>query len=324
MREILYLDTDFLHSFLAQTNGGLPTDYTNEFEESSFENLEQMQGHQSKNFTELEGKSGKFSIPTIVETPEGGIKLHFEPGKYSAEKTFWQESDVGRELISKKLHDNSLIEFERYLEENSSLTQLTVIDDEKGYVLIESSFELIDLNTFEIAFSEGMVDMQVKEMKSLKDNELTEINQDSKLTSKEQKQQRDEVNKIFNAESKKVSEEFTEYREILGMLKKFMPSNVFIKTTNAIAPLKENFLRENRNMMLFKYGNRYDGAKVKVLAKITRKLEKKGEPNSFNEKDAIRESIEVFKGATDEMLIEHLNLVQNGDFVVNPIAVYFE
>ncbi|MFG6120897.1 DUF6414 family protein [Thalassobacillus sp. B23F22_16] len=325
MREIIYLDTDFLHSFLAQTQGGLPTDYTRENEEYTQEDLQRTSGYQSNNYTEMEGKTGKFNIPTILETPEGALKLHFEPGKYSSENTFWSESDLGRELISKKLHDNSIIEFENYLLNEGKVTETKVVSGDETYIKVNSSFELIDFNTFNTTFSEDMVYTMNKEIEKEKNAKLREINQNDGLTKQQKKDHRDEVNRIAEESKKKNEVDFKDYRETLGFLKEFLPSNFFLKTPNSLAPLKEEYLRESRNQLLFKYGNNEDGAKVTMIGKVTRKVHCNEDYTEIAEdRKAVSQMSYIWKSLVDDMLVNHLGIIEDGDFVVNPIAIYFE
>ncbi|RKJ13105.1 hypothetical protein D7X33_48870, partial [Butyricicoccus sp. 1XD8-22] len=198
---------------IAQVSGGLPTLTSTETHEESTNQINQEQGYQSKGYTELEVNSGKISIPTFVKTPEGRLIIHLEPGKFSSETSFWRESDIGKEIISKQLHDNALNEFEKYLSDNKLITQVDYISDETGYVELDSTFEFIDLNIFEAAFSEQMVDLMIREAEKEKNAKLTKINQSGQDKAL-QKQLRDEITKEFNNFKKETEKDFPSYAEM--------------------------------------------------------------------------------------------------------------
>lgn len=120
MKELVYLDTSILHSFLAQTNSGLPVTVDAEYQESSTTSSQSLHSKEMAQSMALEGSTGFVNVG-IIKSPSG--KFNFGQTKKETEQqgVALTQLEAGREIISKKLHDNALMEFEKYLEETSKL-----------------------------------------------------------------------------------------------------------------------------------------------------------------------------------------------------------
>lgn len=143
MKEIIYLDTTTLHSYLAQTNGGLATNKSHEHSEQTNDSLESSQGYNGRNKAEVTVKSGEVEIPFIFKSPSGDIKLVLDPGKFSSEKSIMSQTEQGKEIISKQLHDNALEELEVILE-SKGLLSTTSTSKAGEFIKTSSTFKFLD------------------------------------------------------------------------------------------------------------------------------------------------------------------------------------
>lgn len=86
MKEIIYLDKNIIHSFLAQIEDGLRTSINRESSEEIKSGAESEEGYKRGNSFEGIFNTGKFSIPAIFETPSGNMKIRIQPGHLNQKK----------------------------------------------------------------------------------------------------------------------------------------------------------------------------------------------------------------------------------------------
>lgn len=315
MKEIIYLDTNFLHSFLAQYNGGLPTNKSREESEEQKDVSESSEGHKSASRTEITGKSGEIEIPFIVKTPSAQLKTVWQPGQTTEEKAIVSQTETAKEIITTQLHDNALEDFITFLSKETTFVsnETTVVGK---YKKITNDFKIIDFDyLFKIIQANKLSVFMFKESdeqyKSL-ENEIKHApnspeNRDLKKQFKEQYQE-------YTKQKEKQLEDLKYIEDILVYLKDILPNSSFILMDGIIAPLKDEFLREKGNELSFKYGIK-SNLKITLLGKVTSKFS----DFQFNEEDALLQIFQILNVA-----FEALDLIKKGDYIISPVAIYFE
>lgn len=325
MKEIIYLNTSILNSFIAQQFEGLPMQISTESQNQITESSEKSIGTDSKSFIEATGKTGKLNIPGLFETPSAELKARLQPGESTNEKMLLSEVEAGKEIISKQLHDNGLILFENFLEESGLLVEL--IDDEEDielgkYIKITSKFTLFDLQQFSNIFSEEYFDLFMNP-KNYPENILIEI---EKVKSKGLNKQREgeQIKKIQLKYEKEIEQQVTELKKMVktfNYVSKSLPSPSLIKVNQALAVLKKEFLREDFLTLSFNYNSDHSELNIVLLGKITGKLSNLEYPDlSSSSPHALLMDINKIIFA----LLGSLEFIQKDDYIISPIALYFE
>ncbi|PDO11561.1 MAG: hypothetical protein BLM47_00010 [Candidatus Reconcilbacillus cellulovorans] len=197
--------------------------------------------------------------------------------------------EAGKEIMSKQLHDNALDVLIDYLKENELLCITPSIEIEK-FVLCKSTFKIVDLEYLENITKREFHDI---------------LGFDKK-----------EVNKV-----KRVNFSINEFTKILKFTSEILPSRTFIKQENFILPLKKEYLREQPKEIIFKYNEK---SEVNMLGRVTRKI------NIACETNPVSENVENFFSVTTiiseviNMFLESSGIIKNGDYVVSPVAIFFE
>ncbi|MBO1515676.1 DUF6414 family protein [Metabacillus bambusae] len=319
MKEIIYLDTGMLHSYIAQHYDGLPTETSNERGEEVKDVNEQDHGYKSGTSIEARIKSGKFEIPAFIKTPEGEIKVRWQPGEFMSEKAVISQTETGKEIISKQLHDNALETFENYLENENILYDINDTDIEGKYVKLTSSFKIIDFNYLKKILQtdkliEFMFMKQDEELKSIKD-EVKAV-QEKQLKARQQALL-NQVSSDLNSKKAEMRGQFQFIEKSMDYLTDILPTNSFIVMENTIAPLKDDYLREKANELMFKYGTSSTNIYLTMVGKVTNKIDSIELPNF--DKDPFFSFPKILN-----MVLNPLGVVNEGDLIISPVAIYFE
>lgn len=314
MKEIIYLDTGVLHSYIAQQFDGLPTETSNERGEEINDINEKEYGHKSGTSLETKLKTGKFEIPVFLKTPEGELKLTLEPGRFSSEKAVMSQTETGKEIISKQLHDNAL---EKFISKNEFYS----IEDpniEGKLVQCVSEFKIIDFEYLKnILQTERLLELMFIEQ----EEKLKKMKSD---VDKASGQHKAILNAAFNKCSSELSNtkkmmrnQFEFIEKAISYLNDILPTESFIIMKNAIAPLKNEYLREKSKELMFKYGGASSSIQVTIVGKVTNKINNVDMPNM--EKDPLFEIPSMINA-----VLHPLGIINKGDLIISPIAIYFE
>ncbi|AMA72895.1 hypothetical protein ACH33_08515 [Aneurinibacillus sp. XH2] len=322
MKEIIYLDTDFLHSFLAQQNNGLPTEITKENFEEITDELQQQFGYNSRSQIEATLDTGRFEIPLIFNSPKGAIKGVFQPGTYSGEKVISTQTEAGKEIISTRLHDNALELFQKQLKEEKRL--FTIDSANVGdYIILKAQFNIIDFNyLLKMIQPEILGKIMVYKEKSTIESQLKilEMNYQTNKSPEIKQQIRKSQDNIKKLE-KQANVNTTNLKEVekaLKYLAEVLPYSSFLKIKNAVSPLKEKYLRESASELAFKYTVDENSLEITLLGKITSRV-KKVTTEEFAQDDIIN----GLSGLFYDILIP-FGIIEEGDLIISPVAIYFE
>ncbi|MBP1312356.1 hypothetical protein JOD82_005501 [Paenibacillus sp. 1182] len=298
MKEIIYLDTNFLNSFMAQTHRGLPSNSTHEQFEQDTRTDSSATKRQGTHDVTAQLNTGSVNIPFISVSPNGTVTYKYSANNQADEVFSLTQLEAGKEIISKQLHDNSLIEFENYLE-TINIETITNVNEPNlenlfgKYVKVSADFSIFDFDY----------------LKSIADpNALIEV----------MKQTNPHAQSGDVEETKKMFELIGSFIEYLGNI---LPTNLFLRQGLFISPLKKEHLRESSSELNFKYGG---GSKLQihVLAKATRVFEDLN-IDMFEGNSNLEQLSSMMSGVT-EMILKTVSAIKKGDIILSPVAIYFE
>lgn len=317
MKEIIYLDTDLIHSLLSQIHDGLPGETANERSQGIQEGTQSGTSGDSKFGSKVNISSGKMSVPLLFDTPEGKVELKLDLSKAWEESSAITQTEAGRELISKKLHDNALENLIQHLVEENMIQDINVAAD-NSFVKFNSSLQI-----FNLEYLSAILDPEL-----LPKIMFHEINE-------EFEKQKREAEKITNKHDKNVAlkklkeaygpveenikdakRDFDFLNSGLNFMDALLPTKTFGKFNNSFAYIKSDHLREDPKVLMFKYANQSTTTKATIIGKKIRKID-------VSEETPTNNSLFSAPLIIDNMLIE-MEVANKGDYLIAPIAIYFE
>lgn len=323
MKEIIYLDTNFLNSFLAQINNGLPTSTSREDSEEVKNTSEESSGHRSATSIEATFKSGEFEIPLILKSPSGEVKGVWRPGEFSEEKAIASQTEFAKEIITTQMHDNALEEFINYLDRTDTTLAVSDSRDIGTYINKTTNFKIFDFKylkkIMDVEALTRMIFYETEEQVNKFKLQLNSAPKDkrsgkeyqvfkSQLTATEEKLKK-------SKETFKNQLEFVQ--QALSYIDNISSCTTYLITDGFILPMKEEFLRERGSDLSFKYGST-SSIDISFIGKITGEI-----PNTNMGELNPEEMITRFHEMLYIVLIS-LNLIKKGDKIVSPVAIYFE
>jgi hypothetical protein len=326
MKELIYLDTNFLNSFIAQKEGGLPETKSYEAHDQEGKIQGNTQAIDSGHKLGVDGKSGNINVKGIFESPSGGANYVYNRGTVTTENVQMSELEAAKEIVSKKLHDNALADFESYLDEKNILKNILAFEDgvsNGSFIKIKSSFRLIDIEFLKNAFGQTLVDvMDAANKQEIEEKingiDLTDLNKGQKGSEKRRLQKENE------REQNGIKNNFAMVQEIFNYLSTVLPSDTLIKMGHFVAPLKIRFLRENADELNFKYGADNPEINITLLGKVSRRFENLVDPNIIAEETGAFEQVVDSMNEAIQHIFDLTNLIESGDYIVSPVAIYFE
>ena len=303
MKEILYLDNNLVNSFLAQENSGLIAKFVTSLQTNLTES--------ETNGNSL-GVNANVSVPLVSEISANGNTNNNSSTSYSK---------VNLELQEHALHDYALdlllarIETDKQTFEDGKIVKVNdsikVFDFSKLEVIMDK--KLITL--FDKNYQENMeIDEQIKEIQnkpSYKGNKQLYAQQIKDLKSTKHDE---EIN----------YENFNHARKIGIMGNALFPESCLIKVANLISICPKENLRIN-------------DATLSLYSETTRKFHclgiviyQRGDGHIKESEDGTIDQLspETIAASSQTMimdiLLDSFNLSAKGDYIIRPIAIYFE
>jgi hypothetical protein len=314
------MDTEFLNSFIAQTYDGLVTETSMESAEGVYEDSILEQGENSNSFIEGRFKTGELDIPLILKSPSGELVTRIQPGTYSSEKVTLSQTESGKEIISKKLHDNALSKFEDFLYENEILKEDNSTVVEGDFIKIKSEFQIVDFSYLEnIINPEKLTEFtHLESLENIK-------NVENQFKAAQKSELKNHLKNQLKLLKSKVDDEIKSFKEQLQIIKSaieyiqdILPSSSFIKMKNILLPLKEEFLRGSSKDIVFKYGGKNTNVDLTLVGKVTKKITETELPKFDNHFEFYQFSELI------NYVLSSMNILNKGDYIVSPISLYFE
>lgn len=322
LKEFIYLDTNYLHSFMAQTNSGLPTLTNSEYQESEQKTSSTGQTADSTHNIVGEVSLGEFDI-VFLKSPSAKAQYSYSNKRGNNTAISLTQLEAGKEIISKQLHDNALGEFEVYLEEHQKLKivdPLSLIDPGE-YVKVSGEFQIVDLSFYKRALSKTMINRFV--IKGIEDQiqlELEKIEMED-LIPAQKKLKSKEIRNFGDKKKQENQEMFEIISDVIDYIVDLLPAHSYIKVGNFAAPLKPEYLRESSDELSFKYGSN-SPIRITMIGKVTRvydNLISSGVDPGTN----IHAGMQLFSAAVEQFLMQ-TGLLKTGDLIVSPVAIFFE
>ncbi len=298
MKHFVYMNTDIINSYLSQINEGLLKSTVNEVADELATTKQDNSRPGKSSFT------SEFGFKPIMN-----LKFTEDKDVMNTTNTLSQ-TESGRELIEKILHDNSLEQFINYLEHNNLISN---IDNSKmgDYVILQDEFNIRDLDYLLNLMSDDFIDIMFQSSKE----EAIALIEHSKINTPNTqiKNMRKKLDEEFNKQIK----DMKNTRKIIDVARSIIPFSKYIICHNCIIPLTEKYLRDTTNNIRFTYSG-----KINIVGKYTSNLKDSlnREAKIRNEFDNVLQSID---GIIQALYKDTLGLDESMRIII-PIALYFE
>lgn len=305
MKDYIYIDTELLNSYLAQSFEGLPIKATNE--ETSLNSN-----------TESESSTFRGDVRVLP----AGIGTVFGGDIESSEASGLTEGQ--KEVLESAFHDYAVDLLIDSLSDSGNLTTSSKDIHVGDIIQITDTFTVLDfeyisnvtnLGSFEKFLNPNRdeiieIEKQINLLRKVKSKQF-----DKKISSLEKK--RDEILKSDELEAVSV---FNMIHDFSSFAEKLFPNTIILKTSNLLLLLDKHFLRNTISQ-------------INILANSKRKITVLG--TSISSIDSIwdgNKTIDDFKpeqiGSIPSMLsnivLSSFHLIKVDDLYIKPIAIYFE
>lgn len=290
MKRILYLDKEFMDSYLAQSREGLPGQhiFTNANKAIDAQAIDQP--------SVTHTVSGKVNGSLLAISGEGAYEREITT---ESQHNYSLAAEGATEAITLLPHDNALQDViklsgaeENHGKEIGSFI-ITCVDRPMIYDVMDIASRIDDDVIQFIA--EKTVDEQLKKLPPSNEHQTASFR---KNAIKEQ------VSSLKEARS---------YLEITCKLAQF---DVCVVMGDVIAPLKRQYMRTSTRDMAFKYDSR-----LYLFGQITKMQDSSSNNQSSNPVEVLND---LFNGVWPQAL-QQLKILPEGDYwVIDPMAVYFE
>lgn len=292
MKEIIYLDTNLVNSLLAQQNAGLVTKLVNENSESD----SNAEGGFDQTATSVSG-----GVSTLIRADVNHSAIENENYNIVFSRS-------NRNLIETALDDYSLDLLLQELEDNNLLKSSNFRDGDFVFIVGKLDFfdfeQLKNVSTFDeiedILPEYGEFKKLQSEYKRVKNN-----------TRKEQLKDEISHNGWNNLES---------IRSMSAYFERLFPSSNLAKISNTISVLPKEFMKvPTAQLGLMQLSER----QIKILGICSSTFDEQT-PSDLS---MMANSMEVLKKAPTAILtimLDSFGLVSSGDYLIRPIAIYYE
>ena len=287
MKESIYLDTIFVNSILAQMNKGLVTKLVNEDMETD---------SSSDSSTESTTSSGSMGISKIIAANTTHSELESETSQVVFSKS-------NKDLIETAIDDYSL---------DLLLNDLNYGDGD--VIQIEGELTTYDFKQLANASSLEEIEFLLPDYDEYKKNaaEYNRIKNKNKNILRA-----DELKKYL---SRNGWQNFDNLKNMSSYLDKLLPNTSIIKINDALCIVSDKLLRVQKSQLSFmQLGKR----KVKMLGICSSTIDERV-PSNFDSMANSQYLIRYAPTTIINIMLGSFNLINGGDHIVRPIAIYFE
>lgn len=296
LKEIIYLDTIFVNSILAQMNRGLVTKLVNEDMETD---------SSSDSSTESTTSSGSMGISKIIAANTTHSELESETSQVVFSKS-------NKDLIETAIDDYSLDLLLNDLKHNNSIINQNYGDGD--VIQIEGELTTYDFKQLANASSLEEIEFLLPNYDEYKKNaaEYNRIKKKNKNISRA-----DELKKYL---SRNGWQNFDNLKNMSSYLDKLLPNTSIIKINDALCIVSDKLLRVQKSQLSFmQLGKR----KVKMLGICSSTIDERV-PSNFDSMANSQYLIRYAPTTIINIMLGSFNLINDGDHIVRPIAIYFE
>lgn len=277
MKHYIYIDREILNSYISQIYGGILNKEKTE-KANTMEKEHHIETPEEKIKATVKG-----GLPGIIS---GDTESEYDI-KGKEEKSLI-DTNISKEVVEKIYHDNLLDNLIEYITKNEKIIQDINEIEYGSYVFLDIPFNF--------------------------------VNHDY-LNSISNKPFKDAFGKIMNVTSNSSDETAKQAKGAMELISNFtiffescFPAKQLIITDNVIIPIKDIYLREDPNMIDFKYGGN-----IKIIGKVTKDCSK--DENFFGlYNEEFGKSMQEVKDAMYKLFLPKYKQ----SFIITPIALYFE
>lgn len=289
MKNFIYLNMDFLESFMAQNNDGFPEQ---EELEENHSHTETEEDEVAKKITKLIGEIGtgtgnqdSVSIPSnilnMLLSSVLNVKLNGEKTVEIKEPAYSKEDvEAFRNVVIKKHKDDMYNEFYRYIKEEKLLVQESELEIGK-YISIMNDFFYFDFSR--------ILNLYKEEYRQLYANNNS-------------------IDFDFSFEN------FKKTREKISFLKEMLPFDAFLHRGNLLVLIDKKWLRIKKKHIGYKFQG-----KIHVIGRIDKFVGGQNDKSGLGVIDTLNKIQEV----SLSMLYELGLLVSKEVYLITPIAIYY-
>ncbi|MEA1855575.1 hypothetical protein U9M49_21160 [Cytobacillus sp. OWB-43] len=317
MKEIIYLDTDIMNSLLAQIDEGLIDSFSIEDAKQTSETT----GQQAS-----KGKSAGVKGQLRLDTgwlPGGGVALDGSLGNTGNETTHDSKTflEGARDILNKAFHDHALNILLQKLDDLDLIEPYFKLNDGDIY-LGESSYKYYN---FELI--KNMTDVKILEKIFLMDITDADIDEARRLVQKSNPNAKERIRLDW---ARKVVQKYDSYKPTLDIITNLnnvskyfsttLGNSSFIKADNFIGIVKKQYLRESPEALSLRVDQTRE---VKFLVRI---IGKKGKvfDGMGHVEDLKAQDFNLVPNMFFDIILGSFNILEEGDFLVTPIAIYYE
>lgn len=276
MKHYIYIDKEIVNSYISQIYGGI----LNKGQTEKSNRIEN--GHKVDTPEEKIKATVKGGLPGIISS---NIETEYDTKQKETKSIIG--TSTSKEVVEKIYHDNLLDNLIEYIMDNEKIIQNNSEIEYGSYISLEVPFNFVNHEY---------------------------------LNSISNKQFKDSFVKIMNVTTNSNEETIKQAKSAMELISNFtiffescFPAKQLIITDNLIIPIKDTCLRENPNMIDFKYGGN-----IKVIGKVTKDCSKDENFFGLYNKE-FGKSIQEVKDAMYKIFLPKYKQ----SFIVTPIALYF-
>lgn len=252
MKHIVYLDTEYLNSYVSQILDGLPQGSTSE----SGDKEELIDRDEASN-----------KLTAGLNAPF--LKLDAALGSENAQEI--KDTSYGKELIQKIFHDNLLDLFESYLKDKELIADNLTHAQIGDFVSLSCNFNALDFGYYSSIVSADNIEVTKNDLA------FPEIDEANKRAI-----EKGQTFKGSGAITKKIYEETLKpFKTMIDSFSLLFPSEQIFFFDGFISPVKEQYLRESIALINYMYGG-----KINIIGKVTNTSEAKAKPNTIKKEFA--------------------------------------
>ncbi|WP_282171827.1 DUF6414 family protein [Cytobacillus firmus] len=317
MKEIIYLDTNLMNSMLAQLDEGLINNFS--LEQSTQES--ETEGQQT-----VRGKNAGFRGSVNASSgflPGGGLRLDANIGNNGTESTNESRTmlEGQRDILNKAFHDHALEVLTNKLIENDLLCNGDQLKEGDLY-LGESVYRFYDFNLIKKAMNPNLMEnvmLHDINQLGLSLEEAKKIVRKSKPNAQE-RQQIENARRIIDSHQavKPVVNLFDQMNLLSTFASDLLEDLTIVKASNYIGLLKKSYLRESTEALSF----RTDKSRtIKFLVRVIGKKEVVFDGYNLTLKE---NELDLIPNMMIDIILGSFNIIEKGDLIVTPIAIYYE
>jgi len=284
MKEFFYLDQDLLDSYISQIFNGL---IDKVIDENLNSHAETQENDQVTTEASLSGNIGVSKVPFLNALLSGSLKATTKDGQQLT-----AISDEFKAIVTKKMKDNLFVDLENHLKDEELICECNspeeiiekLKENPKVYFRLTEDFHFINLDRVDIMFQEKYHN----------------------------------IYRLQHPDSQDFpnSEYFLSVQESIKLLRELLPYKAFLYSGKYIVLLNEENMRIKKEVAGFKFDS-----KAIVLGRIRKTTLESFALPSYPK---VIKLLNHIQDSTFTMLYEKGFVIEKPEYIVDPIAIYYE